>query len=109
MKKFNPKLIMIDVDGTLVDSVPDLAYCVDELMVTMGREKWGEAQVRHWVGNGVPKLVERALTGELEGRVNKDDYDKAYPIFLDLYTKNTSGRSLLYPGVREGQIWHTIN
>jgi phosphoglycolate phosphatase len=47
MKKFNPKLIMIDVDGTLVDSVPDLAYCVDELMVTMGREKWGEAQVRH--------------------------------------------------------------
>jgi FMN phosphatase YigB (HAD superfamily) len=46
MKKFNPKLIMIDVDGTLVDSVPDLAYCVDELMVTMGREKWGEAQVR---------------------------------------------------------------
>jgi hypothetical protein len=40
---------LIDVDGTLVDSVPDLAYCVDELMVTMGREKWGEAQVRHWV------------------------------------------------------------
>jgi phosphoglycolate phosphatase len=68
----------------------------------MGREKWGEAQVRHWVGNGVPKLVERALTGELEGRVNKDDYGKAYPIFLDLYTKNTSGRSSLYPGVREG-------
>jgi phosphoserine phosphatase len=31
MKKFNPKLIMIDVDGTLIDSVPDLAYCVDEL------------------------------------------------------------------------------
>jgi phosphoglycolate phosphatase len=55
-----------------------------------------QAQVRHWVGNGVPKLVERALTGELEGTVNKDDYDKAYPIFLDLYTKNTSGRSSLY-------------
>jgi pyrroline-5-carboxylate reductase len=35
MKKFNPKLIMIDVDGTLVDSVPDLAYCVDELMATL--------------------------------------------------------------------------
>jgi phosphoglycolate phosphatase len=35
-------------------------------------------------------------------QINKDDYDKAYPIFLDLYTKNTSGRSSLYPGVREG-------
>ena len=102
MKKFSPRLIMIDVDGTLVDSVPDLAYCVDELMLAMGREKWGEEKVRHWVGNGVPKLVERSLTGELEGTVNKDDYDKAYPIFLGLYAKNTSKRSSLYPGVREG-------
>jgi len=102
MKRFNPKLIMIDVDGTLVDSVPDLAYCVDELMVAMGKEKWGEAQVRHWVGNGVPKLVERTLTGELEGIVDKADFDKAYPIFLELYAQNTSGRSSLYEGVREG-------
>lgn len=101
-KKFNPKLIMIDVDGTLVDSVPDLAYCVDELMVIMDREKWGEAKVRHWVGNGVPKLVERSLTGELEGEVNQDDFDKAYPVFLDLYAANTSGRSCLYDGVKEG-------
>ncbi len=93
---------MIDVDGTLVDSVPDLAYCVDELMITIGKEKWGEEKVRHWVGNGVPKLVERALTGELEGTVNQADYKKAYPIFLDLYAKNTSGRSSLYDGVREG-------
>lgn len=101
-KKFNPKLIMIDVDGTLVDSVPDLAYCVDELMTIMGREKWGEAKVRHWVGNGVPKLVERSLTGELEGKVNQVDFDKAYPVFLDLYAANTSGRSCLYDGVKEG-------
>jgi len=84
MKEFNPKLIMIDVDGTLVDSVPDLAFCVDELMDFMGRPRWGEAKVRHWVGNGVPKLVERSLTGELEGVVNSQDYEKAYPFFLEL-------------------------
>ena len=102
MKEFNPKLIMIDVDGTLVDSVPDLAYCVDETMKAVGRETWGEAQVRHWVGNGVPKLVERSLTGELEGAVDQAAFDQAYPIFLDLYAENTSGRSCLYDGVREG-------
>jgi len=67
MKTFQPKLIMIDVDGTLVDSVPDLAYCIDEMMQKLGQQKCGEAKVRHWVGNGIPKLVERALTGELEG------------------------------------------
>ncbi|BBB23866.1 phosphoglycolate phosphatase [Isorropodon fossajaponicum endosymbiont JTNG4] len=102
MKNFNPKLIMIDVDGTLVDSVPDLAYCVDELMKAMNRAPWGEAKVRHWVGNGVPKLVERSLTGELEASVNKQDFDKAYPIFLELYSVNTSVRSCLYSGVKEG-------
>ncbi len=102
MKIFNPKLIMIDVDGTLVDSVPDLAYCVDELMKAMNRATWGEAKVRHWVGNGVPKLVERSLTGKLEASVNKQDFDKAYPIFLELYSVNTSVRSCLYSGVKEG-------
>ena len=102
MKTFQPKLIMIDVDGTLVDSVPDLAYCIDEMMQKLGLQKWGETKVRHWVGNGVPKLVERALTGELEGRPIKDVFDIAYPIFLDLYEDNTAQRSYLYDGVREG-------
>ena len=102
MKTFQPKLIMIDVDGTLVDSVPDLAYCIDEMMQKLGLQKWGETKVRHWVGNGIPKLVERALTGELEGRSIKEVFDIAYPIFLDLYEDNSAERSYLYDGVREG-------
>ena len=102
MKTFQPKLIMIDVDGTLVDSVPDLAYCIDEMMQKLGLQKCGETKVRHWVGNGVPKLVERALTGELEGRPIEEVFDIAYPIFLDLYEDNTAQRSYLYDGVREG-------
>ena len=102
MKTFQPKLIMIDVDGTLVDSVPDLAYCIDEMMQKLGLQKWGEDKVRHWVGNGIPKLVERALSGELEVRPIKEVFDIAYPIFLDLYEDNTAERSYLYDGVREG-------
>ena len=102
MKTFKPKLIMIDVDGTLVDSVPDLAYCIDEMMQKLGLQKCGESKVRHWVGNGVPKLVERALTGELEGQLIREVFDIAYPIFLDLYKDNNSQKSYLYDGVREG-------
>ena len=102
MKKFQPNLIMIDVDGTLVDSVPDLAYCVDEMMVELGMEKRGEDKVRHWVGNGVSKLVERAISGELEGQLNKELFNKAYPIFLNYYAENTAKRTCLYKGVREG-------
>jgi len=95
-------MILIDVDGTLVDSVPDLAYCVDETMKALGRPAHGEARVRNWVGNGVERLVRRALVGRLEGEPSDADFDAAYPIFIDLYRDNTSKRSLLYPGVREG-------
>ncbi len=97
-----PEMILIDVDGTLVDSVPDLAFCVDEMMLQLGRESWGDTRVRDWVGNGVERLVKRALIGKLDGEPSDEEFDKAYPIFLDLYAENTSKRSLLYPGVREG-------
>jgi len=97
-----PEMILIDVDGTLVDSVPDLAYCVDEMMSALGREPCGESRVRDWVGNGVERLVRRALTGTLKGEPDDADFNRAYPVFLALYAENTSRRSTLYPGVREG-------
>ena len=97
-----PEMILIDVDGTLVDSVPDLAFCVDSMMAQLGRAPRGEALVRDWVGNGVERLVRRALTGQLQGEPDEADFERAYPIFLSLYAENTSKRSLLYPGVREG-------
>jgi phosphoglycolate phosphatase len=97
-----PAMILIDVDGTMVDSVPDLAYCVDEMMKQLDMPTHGEAKVRNWVGNGVERLVRRALIGKLDGEPDEALYDQAYPIFLDLYTDNTSKRSCLYPGVKEG-------
>jgi phosphoglycolate phosphatase len=97
-----PAMVLIDVDGTLVDSVPDLAYCVDEMMKQLDMPTHGEAKVRNWVGNGVERLVRRALIGKLEGEPDEDLYDRAYPVFLELYSENTSKRSCLYPGVKEG-------
>jgi phosphoglycolate phosphatase len=97
-----PEMILIDVDGTLVDSVPDLAYCVDEMMKQLDRPVHGEDRVRNWVGNGVERLVRRALIGQLDGEPEEVDFARAYPIFLELYKENTSKRSLLYPGIREG-------
>lgn len=97
-----PKMILIDVDGTLVDSVPDLTFCVDAMMERIGRPPHGEAAVRNWVGNGVERLVRRALIGQLDGEPDEADFEAALPIFLELYAENTSKRSMLYPGVREG-------
>jgi phosphoglycolate phosphatase len=100
-----PEMVLIDVDGTLVDSVPDLAYCVDEMMKALDLPVHGEARVRNWVGNGVERLVRRALVGQLEGEPDEALFQRAYPIFLELYADNTSRRSTLYPGVAEGVVW----
>lgn len=95
-------MILIDVDGTLVDSVPDLAFCVDEMLRRLDMPVRGEASVRHWVGNGVERLVKRALVNHLEGEPEPALFDKALPIFRALYAENTSKRSFLYAGVKEG-------
>lgn len=94
-------MVLIDVDGTLVDSVPDLAWCVDAMMRELGLPERGEVRVRHWVGNGVERLVKRSLINELDGEPEEALYNKALPIFQDLYSKNTSKRSCLYEGVSE--------
>lgn len=97
-----PRMVLIDVDGTLVDSVPDLAYCVDAMMQQLGLPTRGEAAVRQWVGNGVQRLVERALSNDLNGYPEPALFAQAMPLFMALYAENTSKRSRLYPGVLEG-------
>lgn len=100
-----PEMILIDVDGTLVDSVPDLAYCIDSMMKVLNLPACGEASVREWVGNGVERLVSRALIGKLDGEPDLAMFQTALPIFLDLYKDNLSKRSRLYPGVAEGMAY----
>lgn len=95
-----PAMVLIDVDGTLVDSVPDLAYCVDEMMKQLGMPVRGEQRVREWVGNGVERLTRRALINQLNGEPDEALFQKAMPIFEALYRDNTSKRSRLYPGVQ---------
>ena len=99
---FNPKLVMIDVDGTLVDSVPDLAWCVDETMKEIGLPVRGEAIVRQWVGNGVIRLMERAIANDLDAAHDTTLFEQAMPIFNALYADNNAKRSGLYDGVKEG-------
>jgi len=97
-----PELVLIDLDGTLVDSVPDLAASVDVMRQQLDLAPWGEAQVRHWVGNGVERLVKRALTGTLDGEPDAALYARALPLFMDHYGANTSTHSCLFPGIAEG-------
>jgi len=72
------------------------------MLARIGMAPHGEGRVRQWVGNGVERLVRRALINQLDGEPAPALFDRAYPVFLELYADNTSKRSQLYPGVTEG-------
>jgi len=96
-----PRLVMFDLDGTLVDSVPDLATAVDRMLVELGREPAGVERVRTWVGNGARVLVRRALAGGLDhSAVGEAQAEQALARFLDIYA-DCHELITLYPGVHE--------
>ena len=100
-----PRLAMFDLDGTLMDSVPDLAAAVDKMLMLLGREPAGIERVRDWVGNGSRVLVRRALAGGLGHEGVADELaDEALALFMQAYA---GGHELtaVYPGVRECLDW----
>ena len=97
-----PKLVLIDLDGTLVNSVPDLACCIDQMMVQLGMPERGEEAVRGWVGNGLERLIKRALVNAMVGEPDADLFLRAKPVFDALYRVNHSSHSYLYEGVLTG-------
>lgn len=100
-----PRLVMFDLDGTLVDSVPDLAAAVDRMLAQLGRPPAGIAKVRNWVGNGSKVLVHRALADQLEhSAVAAGVADQAHQLFLQAYA-DSHELSSVYPGARECLDW----
>jgi phosphoglycolate phosphatase len=95
-------MVLIDLDGTLVDTVPDLAYAVDETMTALGLPRRGEQRVRQWVGNGPERMIRRALINSLEGEPDEEMFRRAYPIFLKIHGENVCNHSRLFPGAAEG-------
>ncbi len=97
-----PELVLFDLDGTLIDSVPDLAYSVDRALQELDLPMQGEDKIRSWVGKGAEKLVKAALTDDMDGEPDEALFQKMFDLFSDFYMQNTSKRSSYYPGVREG-------
>ncbi|SEM77269.1 phosphoglycolate phosphatase [Pseudomonas sp. ok272] len=100
-----PRLVMFDLDGTLIDSVPDLAVAVDNMLLKLGREPAGLDAVREWVGNGAPVLVRRALAGNIDhSAVDDGEAEHGLQIFLEAYADNHA-LTVVYPGARETLKW----
>jgi phosphoglycolate phosphatase len=95
--------VFFDLDGTLVDSARDLAAACDRMCDALGLPHPGEDNVRLWIGNGVPRLIERTLAhcAARAGRA-EPPFSEAKSAFDAAYTDTVGHYSCLFPGAREG-------
>jgi phosphoglycolate phosphatase len=91
---------ILDLDGTLLDTAPDIAAAANRMLARLGRAQIAEEGVRDFIGKGIVKLVERCL--EATGGAAPGEREDALRAFEDLYLARIADRSRPYPGVLEG-------
>jgi phosphoglycolate phosphatase len=89
--------ITIDLDGTLLDTIPDLAAAANGMLRELGRSALSETTIGSYVGRGIPNLVGRCLP-----ELRDADLAAAQAVFRRHYATENGRRSRLYPGVIEG-------
>lgn len=92
------KLVIFDLDGTLLNTIGDLAACCNHMLRQRGLEEHSYEEYCHFVGNGVTRLVERALPESLR---TTDYIAAARKDFVEYYYDNIDNYSVAYDGVHE--------
>lgn len=96
------KAVVIDLDGTLLDTAPDLADAAIAMSSDLGLPAIDLAEVKTYIGNGVSRLVKRVLTRDMHAEPAADLFARALPIYEKHYAEGVSRKSRPFPGVVEG-------
>lgn len=92
-----PKTVIFDLDGTLVDTGPDLTAALNHVLVSMGRGTMTEESVKELIGHGARRLLERGLAAT--GEVTPELIEAGFGPFLQYYAANICVYSRPYPGI----------
>jgi phosphoglycolate phosphatase len=96
-----PRLLVFDLDGTLIDSRTDLCNSVNATLTHFGKPELPDAVIASYIGDGASLLVRRAF-GDPEGDIHDEEYvTDALTFFLDYYRIHKLDYTFLYPGVLE--------
>jgi len=96
------KAVVIDLDGTLLDTAPDLADAAIAMAEELGLPPIDLATVKTYIGNGVSRLVKRVLTRDMQAEPDAELFARALPSYEKHYGAHVSRRSQVFPGVLEG-------
>jgi phosphoglycolate phosphatase len=96
------RAILFDLDGTLVDTAPDIAAAVGDTLRDLGRAPLDDVTVKSYIGRGVDVLLHRVLTGTRDGSAEVDEHGRARGVFLGHYQAHNGRTATVYAGVREG-------
>jgi phosphoglycolate phosphatase len=96
------KAVVIDLDGTLLNTAPDLAYAAELMMADLGLPCPSPEIIATYIGNGVSRLVKRVLTGDMNAEPDAELFDRAIKLYQKHYGNNVSRESRPFPGVEEG-------
>jgi phosphoglycolate phosphatase len=94
--------VILDLDGTLLDTVEDLAAAANLMRAEFGLSPLPLQQVATYVGKGAEILVHRVLSEEMDGRIDAQSYVRAHAAFLRHYAVENGRSATAFPGVREG-------
>ena len=92
----NIELIIFDLDGTLVDSLPDLSDAVNYTLTNLGEKIIDQELTAKFIGGGLKKLLELAT-----GNIEEEYYEKARSLFMEYYDKNYVNKTTVFEGVEE--------
>jgi phosphoglycolate phosphatase len=94
--------VMLDLDGTLLDTIPDIAAAAERMLAALGLPLCTQEQIRSFVGKGIPNLVERCLRASAGAARVEALQAEALALYYDFYSEESGRRSAVYPGVLEG-------
>jgi phosphoglycolate phosphatase len=99
--RFKAHAVLIDLDGTLVDSLPDLACAANTMRVELGLSALPIARIAQYVGKGVDVLVHRALTETMDELASPDVFRQGKHAFERRYSEVNGNESRVYPEVQQ--------